>query len=408
MRLRKRFTWSLAGNATSAAGQWFLVVAISQLGDVAMLGRYGAGLAVCAPIVLLTNLGLRNAVATDTQREYAIADYRHARAAGALAAVVVLAVVVLARGDAARTTATIALVGGSKLIESLSDLSYGIFQRHGRNDLVARSMIARAALGLAAFTATLWQWRTLEHALVAMCLAWLAVLVAHDRPHTRLLEPEQAAPSSPGWAALIRATLPLGIVAALVSFGINIPRYAVDVFLDDAALGVFTAISYFLVVISVIVVAVAQATLTRLSQHWAAGEVARFRRLLATIVGACILLGMAGVLLAVVLGGPLLEVAFGQGFAPHRGLLVQTMAAAGISAVAGVLGVGAMATRRFAALLGPHLAAQAINLVTSFALVRAYGLAGAGWALIVAMVLSLAPPLLVLARAASHRRRATT
>ena len=399
MSIGHRFRWALAGNVLYAVSQWLILVVVSRLGDLSMLGRYGLGLALCAPVFLLTSMGLRNAIATDTRHEFAMVDYLRARSLGAVIAVVALLAIVAARRDSAEAIVVIGLVGASKLIEAFSDLTYGAFQRATRHDLCARSLIARAVIGLAGFAIALHATGSIAAALVALCAAWMLVLLVHDQPSMSGLPGPAPGSDHAGWRRLVVSVAPLGVVTALVSLSINIPRYAVDHYLGEEALGVFTAVSYSLVVVSLVIVTAAQATLTPLSAHWARQERAAFRRLLVRLCAGCAAVGAVGVVGALLGGRAVLVAVFGEPFGVHDQLLLQTMVAAAISAVAGGLSVGAMATRRFSRLLVPHVVVALATLSTSFALVARWGLAGAGWALIAAMGLSLVPPIVVLVRA---------
>ena len=57
--LRGNFAWMLVGNGVYAATQWGVLVVIAKLGAPELVGRFALGLAVCAPVFLLSRLALR-------------------------------------------------------------------------------------------------------------------------------------------------------------------------------------------------------------------------------------------------------------------------------------------------------------------------------------------------------------
>jgi hypothetical protein len=83
--LRENFAWTLASNAIYAASQWAMLVAITKLGAPAMVGQFALGLAVAAPVFMLTNLQLRVVLATDAYNQYRHGHYLAPRMLGTAA-----------------------------------------------------------------------------------------------------------------------------------------------------------------------------------------------------------------------------------------------------------------------------------------------------------------------------------
>ena len=60
--LRTNFVWTVAGNVTSAACAWLVVVAIIKLGSVEMAGYYALSQAIVVPILGFSMLQLRRSM----------------------------------------------------------------------------------------------------------------------------------------------------------------------------------------------------------------------------------------------------------------------------------------------------------------------------------------------------------
>ena len=65
----------LAGNMVYAACQFGMLSVLAKLGSPSIVGQYALGLAITAPVFMLTNLQLRGVQATDARHEFAFADY---------------------------------------------------------------------------------------------------------------------------------------------------------------------------------------------------------------------------------------------------------------------------------------------------------------------------------------------
>jgi O-antigen/teichoic acid export membrane protein len=72
LTLRQNFSWTFVGNIIYAASQWGMLVVLAKLGSPEMVGQFMRGLAVTAPIILFSNLQLRQIQTTDVKQHYAV------------------------------------------------------------------------------------------------------------------------------------------------------------------------------------------------------------------------------------------------------------------------------------------------------------------------------------------------
>jgi len=380
--LRRSAAWALAGNAVYAGTQWLALVALARLGSPAAVGQFALGMALCAPVVLFGNLQLRSVLATDARDEHAWPDYLGLRAiTTALALVVIAAIAGLGYGG--DTAWVIALAGVAKAIEGVSDLYYGLLQKHERMDVMARSLILRGVLGLGALVAGLALGRDVRVAVAGMAGAWAVVLAVHDVPAAAAVSAGARAPRlrRAAQVALVRLALPLGVTTLFLSLQQNIPRYVVEHHLGEAALGIFAAMAYVQVAGEIAIRALGQTAMPRLARHWAAGERAAFDALLVRLLALGAALGVAGVALAATLGEPLLDVLFGAAYAAEAAVFTWVMIAAALTWLGSLLGYAASATRAFTRFTMPYAAVTGVALIAAVALIPRHGLMGAAWAL---------------------------
>ena len=91
LSLRSNFSWTFAGNVVYAGCQWGMLMVLAKLGSPEWSGQFALGLAVTAPIIMLTNLQLRAIQATDARREYRFGHYLALRLATTALALLVIA-----------------------------------------------------------------------------------------------------------------------------------------------------------------------------------------------------------------------------------------------------------------------------------------------------------------------------
>src|SRR4029079_4222728 len=73
--LGKNISWISVGNGIRAGCQWGMIAALAKLGTPQIVGQYSLGLAITAPIFLLTGLQLNAIQATDAASEFSFSNY---------------------------------------------------------------------------------------------------------------------------------------------------------------------------------------------------------------------------------------------------------------------------------------------------------------------------------------------
>ncbi len=399
----------LLGTTVYAGCQWAMLAVVARHGGAGAVGQYALALAIAAPVMLFADLSLRPVVATDARGEYGFADYFAVRSLTSALAFVVIAVVAFSASYPTDTRMVLLAVAAAKVFESLSGICYGWQQRRHRLDRVSRSMQLRGILGLAALAAVYWWSASLPAAVLALATVWALVWWYYDLPisrHSAATGQQVAASGTRGrrMRRIVVLSLPLGVVASLVSLNANIPRYFVEHFLGAEMLGVFAAMAYLVVPGGMVVAALGQAASPRLAELSSAGRLQEFQALLIRLLLISLALALAGLLLVLVFGEYILVLLYGAGFSGHGVALAWIMACGLLAYPASVLGYGLTARRIFKPQPWQLSAVFVTTITGSLMLLPAGGLAGAAqaWMSGLAVQLAGAVLLLFLYRRAQH------
>ena len=175
LSLRANFLWSLFGTGVYGGSQFAMLIVLAKLGTPEMVGRYALALALCAPVVMFTNLRLSAVQATDARNEYDFGDYLALRMVGSAFAMAVIAALALLFRYGLEVLIVVLVVAVAKGVESLSDIIYGRLQKHERLDLVAISSMLRGPLALGAFAVLIALTKSVAWGVVGMLGAWTLV-----------------------------------------------------------------------------------------------------------------------------------------------------------------------------------------------------------------------------------------
>lgn len=383
MRVRSSAALSVGSTLAYALSQWVLVAILARTTDTGTVGEFSLMVAMTAPVFLLLGLNLRVALATDAAGHHAPRDYVGLQLLANVASIAVGLALLPFLGPDVWPAYLVYLA--AKAVEAMSTLLYGLFQQHGRMDLVARSLMVRAVVGPAAFGLGLWLQPSLLTACAGLLLAWLAAQLLDRRAAHALLDasgegPLHAWPSRRRTPQLIRELWSLGLSAGVGSASINAPRYAVRAELGAAGLGAFTGVAYLAQVVQTAIGALGAALVPELARHLADGRRDRFDRLMRQSW----LLTAAVVVLAVAIGGLvgpwLLRLAMGPQYADAP-LLVALLAATGATAFYRCPARGLQAAREFRAAGAVDVLVLVLTVSLSFSLVPLMGAMGAAAAI---------------------------
>lgn len=401
LSISRNFGWALTGSIVYAACQWGMIVAFAKFGNTVMVGQFSLGLAIATPIVMFTNLQLRFVQATDAIRQYVFSEYLGLRACMTLVAMAAITGVALL-GDGQRSTLKVVLaVGCAKCLEALSDVIYGLFQSNDRLDQIGKSLILRGTLSLLGLSLGLYFTKDAFVSVALLAGAWLLVLILFDsRQARRFISAADASAARSlfgqprNWfqrqRRLAQLALPLGIVMTLSALNLSLPRYFIHAHWGEQQLGIFSALSYTTVSVTLVADALGAAATPRLSRLFAAGDLGSFRKLLLRLCGFGVILGFAAWVAAKLAGPKLLAVIYKPEYAVHADVFVRLMSAAAIAACAALLAYALTSARSFRIQVPVYLLVLGSNALGCALWVPRAGLAGAASAVLLASIVQFA------------------
>jgi O-antigen/teichoic acid export membrane protein len=310
--------------------------------------------------------------------------------------------IVIAMGYKRETALVVIAVGFAKAIEAVSDIVFGLIQRHERMDYISKSMILKGPLSLSALALGIMLTGSMLAGVIGLAAAYALVLFAYDMPNgARVLKTTMGGVGMrPRWSfqtlgRLTWVALPLGFTTMFVSVSGSIPRYYIERYVGVRELGIFAAIAYLMIAGSMIINAAGQALSPRLARYYAQNDRHAFRMLVLKFMGLAALAGATGIGIAALFGREVLVFLYRPEYAQHVDVLIWVMVAAGISYVGSCLGYAVTATRAFDRFFIPYLAMVVITLAASAFLIPVNGILGAAWTLCLSSLVACAAPLLV-------------
>lgn len=417
--IKKNFLWNITGNATYAACQWGMLIVLAKLGSPAAVGLFALASAIISPIIMVTNMQLCGVIITDVKREHPFVDYISVRLfSSAVALLVISLILCIGRFQPVIIFTTFMLLL-AKVIESFSDVFYGLFQQHEKMELMAKSMIIKGILSVSVLGIGFYLTSSLILALAGLFLAWTIVFIFYDVPMGKSLlgiSGEEKLPllilpavsllmnQKRNLLNIIKISFPLGIVMSILSLNTNIPRYAIEKFLGTHDLGIFAALAYTTIVINMFVHSLGQTMVPRLASFFINNDIVSFKKLFEKMILINLSIGIFGLLVAIFVGKTLLSLVYTPEYSLYSNLFIILMVSTIFSGIASSFGFTITAARQFRPQVPLFIIVLLSTFLFSFLAIPRFKLIGAASALIISALIQILGCWIILIRALKNKR----
>ncbi len=397
LSLRKNFSWTFVGSVISTGCQWLMLILITKFLTVEEVGYYSLALAITSPLVLFSMLQLRTVELTDTQGKYSFGDYLGLRLLTNIIALCILIAILLALAGRYEIAAylTILLMFINKSIEAVSDICYGVMQKHERLDKVSRSLIYRNVGAVVILYLMLLLTNNLMFGLIGIGLWWLFLLFAYDQRNVSFFESCSPVLKFRRIYKIFKISAPLGVSRGMISLNESVPRYFIEGYLGTASLAIFTPMAYTVTGAYRCIEALGYSAAAKLAKYFINNRKGYLKLLVMLIIIAA-LLGAGLIIIGIFFGEHILRLLYTETYAEKPSVFVWLLVVAAFKMISSMLNHGLNATRRFKVQVPLNIISVVFCFVFSIFSIPRYGIKGAAWAILVSILVKIIGSLLVI------------
>ena len=378
--IKKDYIWNTIGVFAQNAISPLLLIAVTRINGIYDSGIFSFAFSLSLILWAVGMWGGRTYQVSDVKREFSHHSYIFVRLILGFA-VIIAAIIfsILNQYEADKMGIILALVV-FKVVESISDAIYGIFQVHDRLYVAGRSLFYKAVLGLVSFVVT----DLMTHDILLSCVAVIAVnvlvVIAYDLVQIRQ-SMNMIAPLGDNKLAImssfriIKKCAPIALIICLTMFSLNIPRYFIDLY-RPVDVGPFGIIAMPITLIALLITFILQPNITQLSKLFNKRDYKLFKRIVNKLVGVSISIGVLVFITTYLIGVELLHFVFGIDFVEYREALLVIVAGGVLNAVVSIYVNILTIMRYFKAQFYILLLTNIILAIASVSVIQRYGLLG--------------------------------
>lgn len=378
-KLVSNVSWLFLANLFFAFCQWLQLSLVARISHEGTLGTYTISLAIVAPIFAFFSFQLRTIQITDTKEKWFIDDFLTFRT---VANILALSVVVLFGSIFLKTYQEfiiLFLLAIIKVLEGYSEVFNSKHQLDEKMRIIFISFFLKGMSSLIFFAIFLYFYGSLEIALLFSCIGIGLIVVLYDYRNVSYFIKKHKF-SGKRTLEIFKTGLPLAVVLLVVALNSNISKYITEFVLGREIQGVYSTLSYFFVVGTILIGALGQGFVPRLSKLYIEKS-PTFLKIGLLMLLLSIVIGGSGYLIAHLFGHFFIRLMFGDALVIYSDLFSNMMLSGVFLYVASALGYILSSMRQFR--VQPYLAVILLVVGTplSYYMISAFGLDGIPYAL---------------------------
>ena len=387
--LLKKAKWLVGGNFVFAFSQWVILIFFARMTNQENLGQYALALAIVTPIFAVGNLQLRPLYILDVNSEQKY-TYTHFYYLRLICSFIALACCLILGLFFNVSILVLLLVGLLKFFESYSDIIYAYYNAHDQTQLISKSLFLKGTLSVLSVAIGLYLF-DFYTALILFLMVYLVVWLCIDILYIQKTQEIKKMSLDLG---IMKSAIPMGISLGIVTLQSNIPRLFLDQYASIEAVGIFTVLSYFIIVGSIFINSICQYLSPRLTHAWNHNR-AYFKKLLSMALLIAGGLGLIAIFLSYFMGEFVLNLVYGAEYVAYTDAFVLTMVAGFILYLATVLGYTLTAIGFIKQQVYLFSIVLIFSVLVSYLCIPEYGIIGGIYTLMVSYLVQCVLSLLV-------------
>ncbi len=380
-QLLSRSALNMLGTVFYFACQWLTTLVVLYFAGFEDVGVYSLAVSFTNIFGFVARYGVRQFQVSDIQGEHSDAEYIAVRGITSLAAVGLFVGSLLYYQFSPAVMACNLIILVFKLLESVTDVVFGIFQEMDVYKKLALSYMLKGLLPILAFGGLLYCKTSLATACLGMTVAYGLIILVYDLPSLKRKNGFPGRCTSRGVWRILKVCFPLMLFTLLNPYMTFITRYVIENRFSSELLGYYSSISMVIVVLSTLA-----GSVWTVASPWAAShyQEKRYKEIL-QFCGKVLLALVAITILALLAGSYLgdfaLALVFGRAILPYSYLLNPMLVVSVLLTMVAFENTLLIAFRKQKALLLLNAAGAVACVASVYPLVERFDMLGSSYSL---------------------------
>ena len=330
---KTNYLWYSLGSGIFALSTLVMTILVTRAVGEQIGGMFSIGLSIAQIFMTAAMFEVRTYQVTDVKNEFNFSDYFTFRVLLCILAFAISIVYVNINGYSGFKSVVILLLCLYKIIEALTDIFEGEFQKENRIDISGKSMFFRTFFAMIGLTVSLVITKNIIISLVIMnVIAVISLMTINVSPVKYFVKINITSEIKKLGKVFIYCG-PLALSNFINTYIINSSKLAIDKTMSDEYQLYYSAVFMPNMVINLFSGIIFKPMQTSMAQAYNDGELKKFSKVILKMIG--IILGFTTVCIigAYLIGIPVLSLLYGVELKPYKMVLIVLLVAGGVNAI---------------------------------------------------------------------------
>lgn len=387
---RDSYIWNMTGSMLNAFQSVIMLMILTRVVNLYEAGLFTIAYANANLFVTIGRYGMHNYQVSDVNKQYTFREYLVSRIITTILMAVVSVIYVLYASHANSYTSEkswiILWMCALKLIDSMEDIYFAMYQQNHRLDIAGKCMTIRMIFTIVVFGFGLIIFNRLLPALiVATITSTIATIIFIHITYGDYKHSEHRVKTK-NILSLLKVCFPLFLGTFLAFYIGNAPKYAIDSILNEELQACYGFIAMPVFIIGVLNNFIFNPVVAKMSLLWNEGEIKGFCKMLCRqlfiVVGIIVVCELG----AFLLGIPVLSLLYNTDLTPYKAELLILLLGGGFLATSGLMVTIITIMRKQTVLSIGYIIVAIVAFIASPIMVEKYSMMGAACLYTVLMI----------------------
>lgn len=304
---KKNFIWNAIGVFTISLTTFIYSFVLTRFCSLSITGIWSYAFALACTLVTFASFGGRTFQVTDAKNELPTYTYISSRYFTVGIFILFLIIYLYIKDLNIEKFLIILLVCIFKFFEELSDVYYGILQRHDKLYIVGQSMFFKSIVNILLFLMSIILSKSLLLAVILLLINNFIFFLFFDRRLAIKEEKIKREIKKEYYKKYFKNNLIICLILFLSTYLVNCPKYFIASLLSDEIQGIFNILILPATALTLIGTFLTNPILVDISNNYKTGKIKRIKRISINIIFIILLFGFVGLIFAYFLGIPLYQ-----------------------------------------------------------------------------------------------------
>ena len=373
---KKSVMWNMAGSFMVAGSSFLLLLFVTRTIGALWGGVFSLAYTTAQILLTIGKFGIRSYQSTDIEYKISSDTYFATRIGLSFIMIIIDIIYVFISRYDYNIAHIFMYVCAFKMADALEDVFHGEWQRRGRLDLAGQMLTLRNVITIVTFAVSMYMtYDLLITCLITFLVSVAAVFIVNFRASRGIVEVSFEF-NVDELKILFEECFPLFLGSFLSLLIYNIPKYAIDLYLSEEYVTIYTIIFMPTFVINLLSDVIFKPMLTMFAIWWNEGDADKLKKLIIRFMAGVMGLCLSATALAYFIGTMVLSFVYKVDVNAYKTELAILMVAGGLAAIVYLLCNVLTVMRHQAEILYSYGITLVAVLILSFGLTFFYGIRG--------------------------------